>query len=361
MTNKKKKTILRFLWPAIAVIAVFFSGYLLYRGLVKQEISDISLQAEEKVKEVLLEVNLTPEQVVGQYQTEKESSLGRWIKYTKVISANPEEFTYIKESLADEIEKVSKEINLKSSQKGFSARISLSFKGKIVNEINFSFPARNRLAIVVDDLGNSRDINNFLDLEAPLTFAIMPNLPYSSYLAAELKKRGLAYILHMPMEPESYPENNPGEPALFTNMSKAEIEKALERALKSVKGVRGLNNHMGSKFTADKESMNKLMEILSSKGLYFVDSNTSNKSAAAETAADHDVPLAANEFFLDNQKDYEYISGRMKVLKKTVLSQPDTVAICHVTRKNTARALAEFIPRFKEAGIEFVTVREMLK
>ncbi|MDA3793300.1 MAG: divergent polysaccharide deacetylase family protein [Elusimicrobia bacterium] len=343
-------------------LILFISVYVIFKTVKEPDIAKLSLQTEQLVKKGLIDSDISIGQVLQKYQTEQKSSAGHWIKFTKVISVKPSEFYYISKNVKNYINKIKPAVEIQSRKDKISSGLVLSYNSNVLNELIFKYKKTGpKIAIIVDDLGYKKEIKDFLELDIPLTFAIMPNLPYSSFLAEEFKSSSINYILHMPMEPVSYPETDPGENALFTNMNREEIQTALNMALGSVKGAKGLNNHMGSKFTSDSRAMGDLMDILAEKGLFFIDSHTSKKSVGSKIAKQYRVPTVKNNVFLDNKDDYNYIAGRMELLKKTALSRENTIAICHATKKNTARAIKDYLPLFKEEGIRFVAVRELLE
>ena len=61
-------------------------------------------------------------------------------------------------------------------------------------------PTAGRIALIVDDIGFSvRQAECFLRLRLPLTFSILPRLPYSAHLAQAIGDQGHDVMLHQPM------------------------------------------------------------------------------------------------------------------------------------------------------------------
>ena len=78
-------------------------------------------------------------------------------------------------------------------------------------------PARRktgRIAIVLDDFGylswNDRLIERFCALSQPLTLAVLPNEGKVQNIVDLIRHHHHEVLVHLPMEPESYPEKNPG-------------------------------------------------------------------------------------------------------------------------------------------------------
>ena len=156
-----------------------------------------------------------------------------------------------------------------------------------------------RLSVVIDDAGYSlEDIKPFLDYPGKLTIAVLPNLPYSTEIAGRAKAAGKEVIMHCPMEPI---ENlDPGPGVILTGLSNREIRERLAENFESVLEAEGMNNHMGSKATADPRVMGVVMEYLFEHGKFFLDSRTSTRTVARNTAEVHGVPYLERSVFLDN-------------------------------------------------------------
>jgi polysaccharide deacetylase 2 family uncharacterized protein YibQ len=163
------------------------------------------------------------------------------------------------------------------------------------------------------------------------------------------------------MEPEGYPQTDPGSGALFVSMGSSQIESTILRDLKTVPGVSGVSNHEGSRFTANREKMVEALSVLKREGLFFFDSKTSRHSVGEEVARELGIPALSNQVFLDTKDEYKAICRQLEKLRRRALKFGTGIAIGHVQRKFTSDALAEYIPKFKEDGIEFVSLSELLK
>ena len=158
-----------------------------------------------------------------------------------------------------------------------------------------------RIAIIIDDLGYDRSLaREFIDLDLPLTLSILPFTPYTNSIAQRARAAGREVMLHLPMEPRSYPRLNPGDGVLLVSMDRGTILKVLDRDLGEIPFVAGVNNHMGSRFTENKEKMTVVLSELKRRGLYFVDSKTSRNSVAYDLAKQMEIRAARRDVFLDN-------------------------------------------------------------
>lgn len=215
------------------------------------------------------------------------------------------------------------------------------------------------IAVVIDDMGinhqRTRDISR---LKAPLTASF---LTYGASLKAQVAKSqeaGHEIMVHVPMEPKR--KANIAPDTLTTDMDEAEIKNSLSAMLKKFKGVRGINNHMGSQFTEDGERMNYVMEVLHDHDLFFLDSKTSARSKGHMAAKANNVPYAHRHVFLDNENDVEYINKQLRLAEKIAKKNGYVVAIGHPKSK-TYIALKEWLPTLNDKNIKLVHLSEIIK
>ncbi|MBZ0253740.1 MAG: divergent polysaccharide deacetylase family protein, partial [Candidatus Methylomirabilis sp.] len=179
-------------------------------------------------------------------------------------------------------------------------------------------------------------------------------------LAAEARAAGAQVILHLPMEPKGYPEENPGPGALLSAMDETSLRAMAARDLDWVGPVRGLNNHMGSRLTEDRASMDRLMRELKARGMFFLDSRTSPASVAADAARAAGVPVLERSVFLDDARDEAAIRGQLEraIALAEKRGRRGVVAIGH-PYKETYAVLAEFAPRLREGPVRPVLLDEL--
>ena len=86
-----------------------------------------------------------------------------------------------------------------------------------------------QIAVIIDDIGfDLRLVEELARIRAPIAFAVLPSAPHAAEAARLLHEAGKEILLHLPMEPRSYPVEDPGAGALFTNMDAGEIRRQIE-------------------------------------------------------------------------------------------------------------------------------------
>jgi polysaccharide deacetylase 2 family uncharacterized protein YibQ len=264
------------------------------------------------------------------------------------------------------------------------------------------------VALVLDDWGyfENEITAQLLALEVPLTLSILPGLPYSRRYALAatdlalpvvvevdpgpgprqvhgvslrqerllrgctveidvgaaavtlLPPRRRQILLHLPMEPED-PQWNPGPSAITVGMSTKRMTEIIDTALASLPNITGVNNHMGSRATADRATMDQVMKILAKRDLMFLDSLTSPQSVAADAAQRAGIPALRNRVFLDQREATPAMVRRnLETLVAAARSNGFAVGIGHPYAE-TLQVLREDLPRLQAAGIRFVTLSEL--
>jgi len=198
------------------------------------------------------------------------------------------------------------------------------------------------IALIIDDIGVAFcHARPFLELGIPMTFAILPRLPKTEGLALEIHNRGHEIMLHQPMEPFQS-DIDPGPGALYVGDEMNRIAKTMEENISRVPYAVGVNNHMGSRFTACQKEMREVLEVIKSKDLFFVDSLTTNRSKGYRTAKRLEVTTARRDIFLDNRLDESAILSQLRKLKRIALKYGRAIGIGHPFPE-TARALKVFL------------------
>lgn len=216
-----------------------------------------------------------------------------------------------------------------------------------------------RLAIVIDDLGNSLQAGlTAIALPADITLAVMPHRKHSKRLAERAGRLGKDVILHAPMSTINGLALGPG--ALNGSLAEIEFKTKLAFAIESIPYVKGLNNHMGSQLTTNPTAMNWVMQVLKEKQLFFLDSRTSAKSVGFSTAQAMGLPSASRDIFLDNETDIEHIHIQFKKALAIAEKYGSAIAIGH-PYKTTLTYLQHVLPQISGTHVRVHRISELLQ
>jgi polysaccharide deacetylase 2 family uncharacterized protein YibQ len=231
--------------------------------------------------------------------------------------------------------------------------------------IAYALPApvaetRPMIAVVLDDMGLDRKHSaKAVNLPGPLTLSFMTYAQDLAQQTTDARLRGHELMLHVPMEPVGK-VFFAGPNALLTSDGAADIQRKLAWDLDRFKGYVGINNHMGSKFTADAAGMTIVMAELKRRGLLFLDSKTTSDTVGLRLAGNAGVPHVGRDIFLDNQIDEGAIQARLTDLEFAARRRGAAIAIGH-PHEETIAALIRWLPTLPAKGLSLVPLTAIVK
>lgn len=219
---------------------------------------------------------------------------------------------------------------------------------------------RPRIAVVIDDLGlNPSATRRLAAMPGPMTMAL---LPYGTGLAEQSRlgrASGHEILLHMPMQPRDG-SIDPGPDALTVGLSEAEIRRRVGAALERFPNAVGLNNHMGSRFTAWETGMAVVADELAERGLLYLDSRTAPDVVGFETALSAGIPAAERHVFLDYRIDPAVIAAQLRAVEAHAQRHGFAVAIGH-PHNATLSALEGWLPTLAARGFQLVPISAVVQ
>jgi polysaccharide deacetylase 2 family uncharacterized protein YibQ len=221
-----------------------------------------------------------------------------------------------------------------------------------------------QIAIVLDDFGYASKsewlFERFCALPYPLTLAILPNEGRVRSLIERARTGGHEVLVHLPMEPDDYPDKDPGVNAVLVDQEEKTIRLLVRNAIRRVPGAIGVNNHMGSRATADARVMEQVLKEIHRQGMFFLDSRTSSASVAYTVAQRMDVPALSRDLFIDPVDDAASVEKRLWELATLAARNGRAVGIGH-DREQTLLALEAVLPRLEARGFQLVPVSELIR
>ena len=214
------------------------------------------------------------------------------------------------------------------------------------------------ITLIIDDLGYSKvNGERAVNLPGDVTMAILPHTPYSTHLAKLSYKKGKTVMLHTPMT--NVLKKAPGPGTLTLEMDKADFMTVFRKALNSVPYVEGVNNHMGSQLTQDRVRMKWVMEEVSKRQLFFVDSRTTAKSVAEKEARRAGIPTLSRDIFLDHIRTEEAVNKAFDTMVRKAKHYGNMNAIAHPYTV-TMDVLEKRLPELEAQGIRLISVPRQL-
>ncbi len=223
----------------------------------------------------------------------------------------------------------------------------------------YAYRDKKLIAIIFDDAGPSaRRTKEVSDFSAALTISFLPYAPNLRRQINAARAAGHEVLAHVPMEALEV-DAHPGPNALMMDMSDDEILENLRQNLDKFDMYIGVNNHMGSRLTADRRRMEIILKEIKSRNLVFVDSLTSKDSVAGKIAKEMGILSASRDVFLDDDDNPEKIREQFQRLMQIADKKGTAIAIGH-PRPNTIAAFKEWLPSIENSPYLIVPLSVVL-
>jgi uncharacterized protein len=216
-----------------------------------------------------------------------------------------------------------------------------------------------KIAIVIDDLGSDiAGTDRAMALPKPVTLSFLPYADAATFLSAEALRGGHEVLVHMPMQ--AVEAHDLGPEPLTTGLAPDEIRRRLVDALVRVPGAIGINNHMGSRFTADRDALIPVAEELAARHLFFFDSRTTADTQIVPVSHAFGVASAGRDVFLDDEQTAGAVGTQLADLEARARAQGVAIAIGH-PHDVTLAALAAWTQRAGARGFTLVPLSEAIR
>ena len=162
-------------------------------------------------------------------------------------------------------------------------------------------PDAPRIAVIVGGLGVSAASTDdaINKLPAAVTLAFTPYSANIEQLATKARERSHELMLHVPMEPFDYPDNDPGPQTLLTTLDAGQNIDRLMWLMSRFQGYVGIANYMGARFTSSDPAMAPVLRETGKRGLVYLDDGGSSRSVAGQIAGTAGLPFAKADVVID--------------------------------------------------------------
>jgi polysaccharide deacetylase 2 family uncharacterized protein YibQ len=294
--GQKKKT------PLLKISSVFILLFMF---------SSIGLYFYSSIDTNQTKLELIDNQKIIKSNNDKIKELQHLLKQTQ------KELVQIDTNYLSEIE------DLKSQQKAPKS----SKKSPIIKRAKKIVKGKNpKLVIIIDDVVSSSQVKAIKSIPLHITMSFLPpnpNHPSSAKIAKNLNH----IMIHLPLE--AFNSRFTQKDTLVVGDSVSEISKRISTLKQLYPQVKYINNHTGSKFSADYKSMSKLLKVLDKNELNYIDSKTTGQTTASQVAHENSIDILVRDIFLDNKPDIAYIHKQLKKAVKKAKKHRYAIAIAH--------------------------------
>ena len=219
-------------------------------------------------------------------------------------------------------------------------RVMLSEKG-----------AKPKLAIIIDDVSNRRQLSKIQATGLKITPSIFP--PSKRSMTSHHLAKGLEhYMIHLPMESGSAQFNKQTK-TLITTFSKEQIEARVKELRVLFPTARYINNHTGSVFTDNYAAMQTLYRALRKEGFVFVDSRTIASTKVPRITEEYGDAYVARDVFIDNEQLVPSIHRQLQKAVMIAKRRGYAIAIGH-PHQITMKALSSAAAIFNEVELVYM-------
>lgn len=221
---------------------------------------------------------------------------------------------------------------------------------------------RPRVAVVLSGLGLSDSATQAAidNLPAAITLSFSPYARGLERWIALARARGHEVMLDLPMEPTSFPNEDPGPQALLTSLSAEDNLDRLDWVLSRGSAYVGVAGSMGSRFTASLQQMEPVLKELKSRGLIFLDNRTTDRSVVPALALEIGLRSAFNNRAVDErQASRVAIDARLAQIERIALSEGFAVAMAQ-PYPVTLERLAEWSTELTARGIVIAPISALI-
>ncbi|WP_279061812.1 divergent polysaccharide deacetylase family protein [Campylobacter lanienae] len=213
---------------------------------------------------------------------------------------------------------------------------------------------RPKLAIIIDDISTFHQAKKIKSLNLNITPSIFPpsaNYPNSARVAREFE----FYMIHLPLEAMNYQAQEKN--TLKVGDSSAKVESEISKIRSNFPKAIYINNHTGSKFTSDYDSLKKLFIAFKKHNMIFIDSYTTKDSKAKILSSEFGNKYLKRDVFIDNTKDEKAIINKLKEAIKIAQKSGFAIAIGH-PYEQTFKALKGFKSEL-ESQVDIIFLRDL--
>lgn len=199
------------------------------------------------------------------------------------------------------------------------------------------------ITLIIDDMAHDVALaRRVLALPRPFAVSILPDSPLARDVHAAAVMHEIDVMAHVPMEAGGHA--HAGSRTLSGRMSSESLRRAVRRALSGLPGAIAVNNHQGSRVTANAEAMAAVMaELGEHDGMMFIDSRTTADSVAQREALSAGLPATRRDVFLDHLPDRRAVDRAVDRWLATARRRGCALAIAH-PREATLEVLERRLP-----------------
>ena len=221
---------------------------------------------------------------------------------------------------------------------------------------------RPKIAVVLYGLGSSAAATKtaIQALPGAISLAFSPYADGLHNWIADARAAGHEALLMVPMEPDNFPQNDPGPQALLTSLTNTQNTQRLEWILGRAVGYVGITDFMGSRFTNSTPHMRSFFRNLKLRGLMYLESNVLSRALAGEIASANRVPFVPNGLYIDRRASRTAIDAQL-VEAERLATRLGEITVMGFVYPVTLERVANWAKTLNKRGLVLAPVSALAK
>lgn len=214
-----------------------------------------------------------------------------------------------------------------------------------------------RVAVLINGLGvpGAPDADVIKGLPPPVSIAYGPYGRSLQERVTKARADGHEVLLAIPLEPNDYPNEDPGPHTLLTTLPTDDNIKRLHWLMSRYTGYVGVTNHMGAKFEATQSSLTPVLEEVKRRGLIYFEDGSVEASSAGEVAKSLGLDYAVALVRLDADTSSAEMAKALAELEAAAKAQGTAIGVAEAA-PTTVKQITEWAGSLEAKGLVLVPV-----
>jgi len=223
-----------------------------------------------------------------------------------------------------------------------------------------NFQVQGRIALIIRGLGVKSDLTERTIDQLPSQVA-MAFVPYGDNVkdwTARAHSGRHDILLQIPLEPEDYPDTNPGPHTLLTSLPIDENLKRLDWLLDRFDNISGVTNYLGGKFASSPGGFAPVLMELKARDLLYVDDSKAANPTTSQLARQISLGYSVADIVIDKNRSPDAINAALAELEAKAKAEGAAIAIGHA-HADTLAALEGWLETVNDKGLVLVRISEL--
>jgi polysaccharide deacetylase 2 family uncharacterized protein YibQ len=188
---------------------------------------------------------------------------------------------------------------------------------------------RPRIGLIIADLGMASTATQaaIQDLPGEVTLAFSSAAPDIEGWLAKSRAAGHENILTIPMEPDNYPQNDPGPNTLLLSLPDKDNVSRIRWAMARGDGYVAVTPYMGEKFVTDEQKLVPVLDVVREQQIMVLDGTMNKDSLIAPLSRLGHIPFVRSDMVIDAAASSQAIDTQLDALEKLARAKGQAIGV----------------------------------